>query len=141
MVTMMGGTLGLESAPGKGSTFFFDLPVKVQAEGERGSAGIPPDINDLPVLVVDDSATNRTVLQEMLLNWGMRVTVCIDAEHTLKGSAGSLCGKRAAKAALRVEQFAEEGDLAKARQATADLGEEVGKLQQALAKLAAPRPS
>jgi CheY-like chemotaxis protein/HPt (histidine-containing phosphotransfer) domain-containing protein len=63
------------------------------------------------------------------------------AAHTVKGSAGSLCGKRAAEAALRVEQFAEEGDLAKARQATADLGEEVGKLQQALAKLAAPRPS
>jgi len=61
------------------------------------------------------------------------------AAHTLKGSAGSLCGRRTAEAALRVEQFAEEGDLAQARQATAALGEELGKLEQALAKLAATR--
>jgi HPt (histidine-containing phosphotransfer) domain-containing protein len=58
------------------------------------------------------------------------------AAHTLNGSAGSLCGRRTAQAALRVEHLAEEGDLAQARLACTALREEVGKLQQALTRLA-----
>jgi signal transduction histidine kinase/DNA-binding response OmpR family regulator len=84
IVAMMGGTIGLASEPGKGSTFFFDVPVHVQRESEaRRRARLPPAIGDLRVLVVDDNATNRIVLQQMLRNWGMRPTVCVDAAHAL----------------------------------------------------------
>ena len=100
MVAMMGGTLGLESAPGKGSTFFFDLPVKVQAEEAGATARIPPDINDLPVLVVDDNATNRTVLQEMLRSWGMLPTVCVDAAHALAQLDAAASAQRPFRLAL-----------------------------------------
>ncbi len=55
------------------------------------------------------------------------------AAHTLKGSAGNLCGKRAAEAALLLEQFAQAGDFVQARQAHTLLGNEIGKLHQALA--------
>jgi signal transduction histidine kinase/CheY-like chemotaxis protein len=53
--------------------------------------------------------------------------------HTLKGSAGNLCGLRTAEVALLLEQFAQAGDFVQARQAHMLLGDEVGKLQQALA--------
>jgi CheY-like chemotaxis protein len=53
--------------------------------------------------------------------------------HTLKGSAGNLCGLRTAEVALLLEQFAQAGDFVQARQAHTLLGDEVGKLQQALA--------
>ena len=58
------------------------------------------------------------------------------AAHTLKGSAGSLCGKRTAALALRLEELAETGDLPAARLAYPLLLEEVKKLQHALVRLA-----
>jgi len=54
------------------------------------------------------------------------------AAHTLKGSAGNLCGVRAAEVALRLEQLAKAGDFVQARQTHALLGDEVGKLRRAL---------
>jgi len=56
--------------------------------------------------------------------------------HSLKGSAGSLCGRSAADAALRLEEIAIEGDPVRARRAYAAVEGEVGKLERALAKLA-----
>jgi two-component system, sensor histidine kinase and response regulator len=56
--------------------------------------------------------------------------------HSLKGSAGSLCGRSAADAALRLEEIALEGDVAGARSAYAAVEGEVSKLERALARLA-----
>jgi CheY-like chemotaxis protein len=56
--------------------------------------------------------------------------------HTLKGSSGSLCGKRTAELALRLEDLAESRDLPAARLSYPMLAEEVRKLQQALVRLA-----
>jgi len=56
------------------------------------------------------------------------------AAHNLKGSAGNLYGMRAAEVATRLELLAHTGDFDQARQVYAALGNEVGKLQQALAK-------
>jgi len=84
MVSMMGGSMRLTSEPDKGSCFSFDLPFRLQTEDPAQRPGkIPPSIDELPVLVVDDNATNRVVLQETLRSWGMRPTVCIDAAHAL----------------------------------------------------------
>jgi HPt (histidine-containing phosphotransfer) domain-containing protein len=58
------------------------------------------------------------------------------AAHTLKGSAGSLYGRRTADAALRIEQAAEEGNLTQAREVFPALSAEVARLQQALSRLA-----
>jgi HPt (histidine-containing phosphotransfer) domain-containing protein/ActR/RegA family two-component response regulator len=63
------------------------------------------------------------------------------AAHTLKGSTGSLCGRRAAEACLRLEKLADEKALAPARRTFAILQAEVGKLRRALARLALGSPA
>jgi len=71
LVQLMGGTIWVESEHGKGSTFHFT------ARFGRVEASFPPhvqhqveDVTDLPVLVVDDNATNRKILMETLKRWG-----------------------------------------------------------------------
>jgi signal transduction histidine kinase/PleD family two-component response regulator/HPt (histidine-containing phosphotransfer) domain-containing protein len=82
IVKAMGGNIGLRSEQGKGSTFFFVLPMMLQTEEDaHRRARAPAGIDGLAVLVVDDNATNRLVLQEMLLSWGLHPTVCVDAER------------------------------------------------------------
>jgi two-component system sensor histidine kinase/response regulator len=77
LVSIMGGELTAESAPGHGSTFRFEVPlVLVDAErSSRRTRVLLPE--DTRVLVVDDNATNREILNAYLRG---RVAVCDDAE-------------------------------------------------------------
>jgi CheY-like chemotaxis protein/HPt (histidine-containing phosphotransfer) domain-containing protein len=81
---MMGGAISVESALGAGSTFSFSLPAKVQVEAlQSRRSRVPPSVRHLEVLVVDDNATNRLVLQQMLRGWEMRPRLCVDAADAL----------------------------------------------------------
>ncbi|WP_400159697.1 PAS domain S-box protein [Arthrobacter sp. BPSS-3] len=67
----MEGEIGLESVQGEGSTFWFEIPLE-QADDDGGdglSAGAT--LAGLRVLVVDDNATNRLVLESQLRSWKM----------------------------------------------------------------------
>ena len=72
LVEMMGGRIWLESEPGKGSRFQFVATFGVA----RGAAALlktsSADLQNLRVLIVDDNATNRRILEEMLTNWRMK---------------------------------------------------------------------
>jgi two-component system, sensor histidine kinase and response regulator len=93
LVGMMGGSISVESAPEGGSTFQFTVCFGLgQGPALRRAERSLVDLDDLPVLVVDDNATNRRILQELLGNWRMRPTL------VESGSAGLAALRQAAAA-------------------------------------------
>ena len=71
LVAAMNGALTVESEPGRGSAFHFVVTLPAVAEPERNWPA-PGTITNLDVLVVDDNATNRKILVELLHAWGFR---------------------------------------------------------------------
>jgi CheY-like chemotaxis protein len=71
LIEMMGGHLQLESEPGKGSRFYFTAKFEL---GSATSAFSEPtaELKEKRVLIVDDNATNRRILQDTLTRWQMQ---------------------------------------------------------------------
>ncbi|MDP9268056.1 MAG: response regulator [Acidobacteriota bacterium] len=83
LVQRMGGRVWVESEVGKGSIFHFTA----RFDAAHGSAAVAPvdafDLSGLTVLVVDDNATNRRLLEEMLVSWGMLPALAASAPYAL----------------------------------------------------------
>jgi two-component system sensor histidine kinase/response regulator len=97
LVNLMGGSIGVESRPGEGSTFWFKLPLRVDSEA-RAIAVPPADIHGVRALIIDDNEVNRRVLEEQITSWGMR-------RGSAAGGAEALKALRAAQEAGDPYQF------------------------------------
>jgi PAS domain S-box-containing protein len=72
LVALMGGQISVSSTPGQGSTFVFTARFGLQPHPAEPAAAQPPVLlRDLPVLIIDDNATNRQILWEWLRGWQM----------------------------------------------------------------------
>ncbi|MCW8132439.1 MAG: response regulator [Planctomycetota bacterium] len=83
LIELMGGEIGFESVPERGSTFWFDVPFAKPKEPFQIE---PPDLSNLRksrVLVVDDNQTQREMLQRLLQSWGVSNSASSDAAGAL----------------------------------------------------------
>ena len=87
LVELMGGSIGADSRPGVGSTFHFELPFQ-RGQAEPGSPAAAPQrgprLTGAHLLVVDDSAMNRDLVERALALEGATATLAADGQQAVE---------------------------------------------------------
>jgi PAS domain S-box-containing protein len=83
LVEMMDGRMWMDSEPGKGSQFHFVARFELARDTIEPISSTANNLRNLHVLVVDDNATNRFILSEILASWQMRATAVDTATAAL----------------------------------------------------------
>ena len=92
LVELMHGKMGVESEPGKGSTFRFSLRLEIDRDArDRTPDPVFDGLGGKRMLIVDDNATNRRVLCGMLNKWGVLCETAVSGPQAIE-MAGSADG-------------------------------------------------
>jgi len=94
LIELMGGTVGFDSELGKGSTFYFEVPLmRSQIRPSKRTAKELPTIGKR-VLIVDDCEPMRAALTSRLTSWGLAVDAAEDARTALSMIDTSVTARR-----------------------------------------------
>jgi len=83
IVTLMGGEIQVESAPGEGSSFAFSALLGEQRHPRVKETEEPRQLAGLRALIIDDNSTNRLVLQKILKSWQLKTASAEDGNSGL----------------------------------------------------------
>lgn len=83
LVKLMGGTMWVESKMRQGSKFHFTVVLEMKKSESEPLTKEVHNLVDLPILIVDDNASNRRILRDILTNWHMKPTLANSGPEAL----------------------------------------------------------
>jgi two-component system, sensor histidine kinase and response regulator len=120
LVAIMEGQIGVHSEPGQGSTFWFTAQLEKQPAGANAPERYSRDLSYLRVLVVDDNATNRQILNHQLLAWKITTASAANGQEALTMLRVAAAEGKPYDVALLDVRMSEMDGLALARAIKAD---------------------